>query len=543
MNIDERFSAALEHQQAGRLAEAESVYREILAAQSEQPEVHYNLGFVLRAQGKLLEASREYERAIALRPQFPEAINNLAATFESMGELDNAEDWFRHGLLLNPQSATGWSNLGGVLKDLGRLDEAIECLDRALALEPDNARIRNNRIFTLHYSPRFDRTALGEAAADWGRRHAATAHIPHSSHSHPPLLNRRLRVGYVSSYFREHCQAFFLVPLFRHHDPRTIEIVAYHDSSVDDTITQELKNFAAAWRPIAGMTDEAVADLIQQDRINVLVDLTLHMAGNRLGVFARKPAPVQITWLGYPGTTGVRAIDFRVTDPYLDPIETETHYSEKSLSLPDSFWCYDPLTTEPAIDASPFSSSGKITFGCLNNFCKVTEVTLDLWSQVLRQLPDSRLLMLAPVGATRARVKTKLGVTGDRIEFVAYQPRANYLKQYQRIDLCLDTFPYNGHTTSLDAVWSGVPVVSLSGSTAVSRAGLSIMSNLGLGDLVATTPADFARIAVGLAHDKPRLSELHASLRERMRRSPLMDAPRFARSLESAYREARQKLA
>ena len=542
MTIDQAFAAALKLQQAGRPAEAESAYREILTEHSERPEVHYNLGVVLRAQGRLRDAANAYERAIELRSHFPEAINNLAETFESMGELDNAEDWFRHGLLLNPQSASGWSNLGGVLKDLGRLDESIECLDRALTLEPNNARIRNNRIFTLHYSAKFDAAALGEAAGEWGRRHAAPTPALNSSPPRPPLLNRRLRVGYVSSYFREHCQAFFLVPLFRHHDPRAVEIVVYHDSSIDDAVTKELKSFATVWHSVAGMNDQAVADLVQQDRIDVLVDLTLHMAENRLGVFAKKPAPVQITWLGYPGTTGVRAIDFRISDPYLDPVGTKMYYTEKTLRLPDSFWCYDPLTIEAAVSPPPSSASGKITFGCLNNFCKVTDQTLDLWSQVLRQLPDSRLLLLAPSGATRVRVKTKLGLTSDRIEFVAYQPRTDYLKLYQRIDVCLDTFPYNGHTTSLDTLWSGVPVVSLCGSTAVSRAGLSLMSNLGLDELVATTPADFVRIATELAQDKTRVAELRAMLHERMRRSPLMDAPRFARSLENAYRKAWQSM-
>lgn len=543
MNIDQAFAAALAQQQAGRLEEAGLGYREILATHPDQPEVHYNLGIVLRTQGKLREAVSAYERALELRPHFPEAVNNLAATFESLGALDEAEDLYRHGLLLDPHSTSGWSNLGGVLKDLGRLDEAIECFDRALEFEPNDARIRSNRLFTLHYSPKYDAAALGEAAAEWGRLHAPDTHSSASSsgNANSPVPGRRLRIGYVSGYFREHCQAFFILPLFSHHDHQTFEIFAYHDSPVTDAITDRLKSHATEWRLIHGQSDQAVVELIRRDQIDILVDLTLHMDGHRLGVFALKPAPVQITWLGYPGTTGVSAIDYRITDSLLDPPGRESFYTEKSQRLPDSFWCYDPLTFETTVSPLPATSTGKITFGCLNNFCKVTDETLTLWAQVLRSIPESRLLLLAPEGATRARVKNKLGVMSDRIEFVAYQPRSEYLKLYHRIDLGLDTFPYNGHTTTLDALWMGVPVISLQGSTAVSRAGLSLMTNLGLPEFVTANASDYIQRAKQFAGNPGLLAELRTSLRGRMEQSPLMDAAHFAHGLENAYREVWQK--
>jgi len=540
VNIDQAFAAAVKEQHAGQLTEAEAAYREILTAHPDHPELHYNLGTVLRALGKLREAVSAYQRALELRSHFPEAINNLAGTFESLGELDEAEDLYRHGLLLNPHSANGWNNLGGVLKDLGRLDESIECLNRAMEIEPGNARIRSNRLFTLHYSSKYDAASLGEAAAEWGRRHAPVANTSALAHANAPIPQRRLRIGYLSNYFREHCQAFFVVPLFLNHDRAGFEIYAYHDSALSDSVTLQLKSHATAWRPIHGLTDDRVAELIKHDQIDVLVDLTLHMADHRLAVFAQKPAPVQVTWLGYPGTTGVGAIDYRLTDRFLDPTDADEFYTEKSLSLPDTFWCYDPLTPEPAVSPLPVSQSGVITFGCLNNFCKVRGETIDLWAQVLRSLPNSRLLLLGPPGATRARVKSQLGLANDRVEFVTYQPRADYLKLYRRIDVCLDTFPYNGHTTTLDALWMGVPVVSLRGSTPVSRAGFSMMSNLGLSDLVADTPAKFVQIAVELTQNTTRLAELRRTLRERMQRSPLMDAPRFARNIEHAYRTAWQ---
>jgi predicted O-linked N-acetylglucosamine transferase (SPINDLY family) len=253
-------------------------------------------------------------------------------------------------------------------------------------------------------------------------------------------------------------------------------------------------------------------------------------------VFAEKPAPIQVTWLGYPGTTGVKAMDYRLTDPYLDPAGTDSFYTEQSIRLPEIFWCYDPLTDEPPVNPLPAEAAGFVTFGCLNNFCKVTDPVLDLWAQVLRSVPDSKLLLLAPVGSARTRVKARLGLVSDRVEFAAYQPRCDYLELYHRIDIGLDTFPYNGHTTSLDALWMGVPVISRTGSTVVSRAGLSLMTNLGLPELVTEANDQFVHCAMSLANDRKRLAALRSGLRERMQRSPLMDAARFAKNVENAYR-------
>ncbi|MEO9113257.1 MAG: tetratricopeptide repeat protein [Lacunisphaera sp.] len=536
MNIDEAFALALSQQRAGQLADAEAGYRQILADDPNQPEVFYNLGLVLRTVGRLNEAVEAYEHALELRPRFPEAINNLGVVFERLGQLDEAEDVFRHALLLEADSASTLSNLGGVLKDLGRLDEAIDCLSRAHALEPGNARIHSNLIFTLHYSPAFDAAALRRAAVEWDEQQGSSAAAGQQHFPNDPTPNRRLRIGYLASYFRDHCQALFTIPLFSHHDHAQFEIFVYSDVVAPDAITARLQGYSDVWRPTAELTDAEVAALIRDDHIDILVSLTLHMADHRLGVFLEKPAPVQVTWLGYPGTTGVKAIDYRLTDPQLDPPGSDDFYTEKSIRLPDSFWCYDPLTDEPSVNPLPAGITGPITFGCLNNFCKVTDAVLDLWAQVLRLVPHSKLLLLAPIGSARARVKARLGLGSDRVEFAAYQPRPDYLELYHRIDIGLDTFPYNGHTTSLDALWMGVPVISRSGSTAVSRAGLSLMTNLGLPELVAETNDQFVQIAIRLANDRNCLASLRAGLRERMQRSPLMDASRFATNMEAAYR-------
>jgi predicted O-linked N-acetylglucosamine transferase (SPINDLY family) len=309
-----------------------------------------------------------------------------------------------------------------------------------------------------------------------------------------------------------------------------------------DDWTKSLLGHADRSRHTAEMDASRVAALIREDRIDVMVDLTMHMAGNRLAVFARKPAPVQICWLAYPGTTGLTAMDYRVTDPFLDPPGSDQDcYSEKPLVLPETFWCYHPLVTEETVSPLPAHRNGYVRFGCLNNFCKVGDEVIALWARVLREVQGSRFLLLARPGEARKRVLAAFeahGVEASRIEFVGFQGRLQYLGTYRDLDIGLDTFPYNGHTTSLDAMWMGVPVVTLVGSTVVGRAGLCQAMNLGLPELAARTPDEYVETAVRLTRDCDRLAELRAGLRARMERSPLMDAPRFARNLEGAYRTA-----
>ncbi len=306
-----------------------------------------------------------------------------------------------------------------------------------------------------------------------------------------------------------------------------------------DDLTDRFRVHADVWRDTAALSDEQLASQVREDGIDILVNLTLHMARNRLLVFARKPAPVQVTFAGYPGTTGLDAIDYRITDRHLDPPGLFDHcYSEKSIRLPDSFWCYDPLESDAAVNALPAAANGRVTFGCLNNFCKVNPLVFKLWARVLKAVEPSRLLILADEGSHRRRtldLLAKEGVPSERMEFVAHQPRPRYLTYYHGIDIGLDTVPYNGHTTSLDSFWMGVPVVTLVGQTVVGRAGFSQLMNLGLPELIAASPEQYVRIAAELAGDLPRLADLRATLRQRMGASPLMDAPRFARNVEAAY--------
>jgi protein O-GlcNAc transferase len=524
-----------------QLDAAIAAYEQGLAIQNDAAEIHNNLGNALRKTGRPAEAIRAYRKAITLRPTAPEPHNNLGNTLRAAGNLDQAIECFQTAIKLRPEMSSAWNNLGIAMKDAGRLNEAIQSFDKAIALRPDDPAPHSNRIYTLYYHPDWTGEKILQEHQQWNQRHAHKLESVVVPHANDRSTDRPLRIGYVSPNFCDHCQALFLTPLLSQHDRNAVEVFCYSDVTVEDTITQKLRQFAHQWRDTASLPDERLAQLVRSDRIDILVDLSLHMARHRLLAFTTRPAPVQVSWLGYPGTTGVAAIDYRLTDPFLDPIEqTDAHYSEQSIRLPNTFWCYDPLNENLFPNDLPALQKGFITFGCFNNFCKVNDGVLELWAQVLAAVPASRLMLLAPTGSARQRVLEKFsqcGVAGDRIEFVDFAARPKYLEFYHRIDLGLDTFPYNGHTTTLDSLWMGVPVITRIGSTAVGRAGLSQLSNLNLKELAAHNPDHFIQIAKELAADLPRLIQLRSSLREQMTKSPLMDAKQFARNIEDAYRK------
>jgi protein O-GlcNAc transferase len=526
--------------QQRRFEESVAAYSQALQQRPDFTDAACNLGIALRELDEFDKAVDAYRHVLRLRPDYAEVHNNLAVLFRDQGKIDEAMTACRTSLNLMPGYVDAHCNLGVLFKDQGQFDEAIQAYRHAMELKPDDARIHTNLLYTMLFHPRYDAAAILHEHQEWNRRHAAplAKHIrPHENNRDP---NRRLRIGYIAPDFREHCQSFFTMPLLSNHDHHGFEIFCYSDVRRPDAITARLQGYADHWRDIAGMSNENVAERIRNDRIDVLVDLTMHMANGRPFVLALKPAPIQVSWLAYPGTTGMGTIDYRLTDPYLDPPGVgDEFYTERSIRFPETFWCYDPLTTEPAVNDLPALGNGYVTFGCLGNFCKINDQVLDLWARVLLAVEKSRLLLLAPSGLTWDRVVghfLERGVDADRLERVGFQPRSQYLQVYHRIDIGLDTLPYNGHTTSLDSFWMGVPVITLPGSTVVGRAGLSQLSNLDLPELVARTPERFVEIAAELAADLPRLRQLRSTLRKRMQASPLMDGPRFARNMESAYR-------
>jgi predicted O-linked N-acetylglucosamine transferase (SPINDLY family) len=484
-----------------------------------------------------------YRRALQLKPDYAEAHNNLGIALRLQGALEEAVASYRRALQLKPDYAEAHSNLGNSLKDQGQLDEAVACYRRAI--ECGLCAAHSNLVYALSFCPGCNAATIYDELGRWSQQHAEPLAKFIQTHANDRSPDRRLRVGYVSPDFYNHVQSFFTMPLLSSHDHQNFEIFCYADVARPDSITARLRGYADVWRNIAGLTDEQVAQLVRQDQIDILVDLTLHMERNHLLVFARKPAPVQVCWLAYPGSTGLSTIDYRLTDPYLDPPGLDDQwYSEESIRLPDCFWCYDPLTGQPGVNTLPALEKGYITFGSLNNFCKVNAPVLKLWAQVVKAVDRSRLVVLAREGAHRQHTLNRLeqeGITPDRVTFVGFHPRLEYLQLYHHIDIGLDMFPYNGHTTSLDAFWMGVPVVTITGQTAVGRAGLCLLKNLGLPEMIADNPEQFVRIAAELAADLPRLNTLRAALRNRLENSPLMDAPRFARSVEAAYRSMWQR--
>jgi protein O-GlcNAc transferase len=561
----------------GRVAEGIACYEQALRAAPRVAALHYNLGMALRSRGQWAAAAAAYRRALELSPGLVQAYTNLGNVLQALGRADEAAEAYRAGLRRDPGDALAHNNLGNVFKATGRLDEALACyrealrlaprfaeawsnladacfltgrIDEALAhgehaaeLAPDHPLLRSNCIVWRMFQPGVDAGRTRQELRQWRVKFADPLKAEIRPHGNDRAPDRLLRVGYVSPNFRDHVVGRNIVPLFRHADRREFASFCYSDVLHADGLTEEFRRLAGTFREVSGMSDAALAEQIRADGIDILVDLTLHLADNRLLLFARKPAPVQVTFAGYPGSTGLDTIDYRLTDPYLDPPETvpdDAFYSEKSWRLPATFWCYDPLERDPPpAGPPPALSKGCVTFGCLNNFSKVNEGVLTLWARVLAGVPGSRLVLLADEGAHRERTLQKLenlGIARQRVSFLAKGPRKDYLQRYQQIDIGLDTLPYNGHTTSLDSYFMGVPVVTLVGQTVVGRAGLSQLTNLGMPELIGRTEGHYVHIACALASDPDRLAALRAALRLRMRNSPLMDAAAFARSIESAFR-------
>jgi protein O-GlcNAc transferase len=540
MTSDQSIQIALGHHQAGRVWEAEKIYREILAQQPNNVEALHLFGVLAGQIGRSDAAVELIRRAIQLKPDFAEAYSDLGNALKEMGQLDQAITSYRQAIQLKPEYAEGHINLGNALTETGRLTEAIDSYRAGVRLKPDFADVHSNLVFALHYHPGYDAGMIREELRRWNERHGDPLRKfirPYGNNRDP---DRRLRVGYVSPDFREHAVGRNLLPLFREHDRGQFEIFCYSHTVREDALTREFQKHADQWRNIVALSDTEADDLIRKDRIDILVDLALHSANNRLPIFARKPAPVQATYLGYCSSTGLETMDYRLSDPYMDPSDMDpSHYSEHTIRLPQTYWCYSP--GGPALEPSPppVEATGYVTFGCLNNFAKVSPA-LDLWAEILHSVPASRLIVHSPAGAHLDAVRerfTRKGISLDRLEFPPRQPWAQYVRTYGRIDIGLDPFPWGGGITTCDALWMGMPVVSLVGSTAVGRGGASILANVGLPEMIARTPQEYMEIAAGLARDLPRLAELRRALRSRMQSSPLMDATRFAHNVEAAYRQ------
>jgi protein O-GlcNAc transferase len=525
-----------------RLPEAIAAYRRGLQLDPNHGKALNNLGNALLLVGQADEAIKAFERALSIKPQDAAIWSNLTDALVQVGQLDRAIDASRKALALNPNLPEAWNHLGNALRQFGQPEQAIRAYRDALRADPKDALIHSNLIYAMHFDPSATGASIAQEHARWWHQHGAGFQpmVRPADYSRDP--DRPLRVGYVSPDFRFQAECFFVLPLLESHDHNQFEIHCYASVHQPDKISDRMKKHADGWQDVRHLSDSELARKIRDDKIDILIDLTMHMADNRLPVFAEKSAPVQVTWLAYPGGTGLETMDYRITDAFMDPPGSDRSWcTEESIRLPDSWCCYDPLIDSPTISESPTAAGGNVTFGSLNSFCKVSDAVLRLWARVVCKVQGSRLLLLCPEGQCRQHILAtldQLGVNASRVEMVRPCLRPEYLQIYHRIDVMLDPFPYNGITTTCDAIWMGVPVVTLVGELPAARAGLSLLSNLGLPELAANNEQEYVQIASHLANDRARLTELRQTLRQRMEASPLMDGPRFARGFENALRQA-----
>lgn len=548
LEVNPRFAKAYNNlgvlqDRQGHLAQAMETMRRAIAVAPDCAESYCNLGYLCMKDGKLDEAEACFSRAVQLAPELTQAHNNLGFMLQKRKAFDEAEQAYLRAIERNPGMGEALHNLGNLYLEQCRLPEAEHILRKAFEVDPRHA----NLLFLFNYIPGRDAV---EDFAEYRRWHArlvapmAPAATRHANDADP---RRRLRIGYVSPDFCRHSVAHFFEPLLAARDRGRYEIFCYSNTPASkwDEVTERLRAAADGWREIRELEDDAASELIRGDRIDILVDLAGHTDGHRLLLFARKPAPVQVTYLGYPNTTGLDAMDYRITDSWADPPEGagDSCYTEELVRLPRGFLCYRPDPDAPEPAPLPSLAAGRVTFASFNNLAKLNRELITLWSRILRAVPGSRLLLKAASlqdRGTRERITiwfAEQGVDAARLELHAQEKGVReHLKWYHRADIGLDTFPYNGTTTTCEALWMGVPVITLAGERHAGRVGVSLLKSLGIDSLIAETAEDYVARAVALAADLPRLKALREELRRRMDASPLCDAPSLTREIEAAYR-------
>jgi protein O-GlcNAc transferase len=525
----------------GQTGDAVASFRQALALDPGYVEAHSNLGHALAGAGKLDEAIGEYRAALQLQPDAVGARFNLAVALSKKGELAEAMEAFRTALALNPRSIEALSGFGEVLHRMGRTEEAIAQYELMLERYPEREMVLSNLLFLKNYLAKATPREMVAEARRYGDLVARSAG-PLRAHANARDPERRLRVGLVSGDFCAHPVARFLDAVLGEIDPAKIELFAYATAEAEDALTQRLRGNVPNWRQAWSWPPDRLAEAIRADAIDILVDLSGHTAHHRLSVFARKPAPLHVTWLGYFATTGVGAIDYVLANRWVIPADEEDQWVEKPWRLPDTYLCFTPPPAIP-ITPLPADAAGILTFGSFNNLNKLSDRTVEVWSGVLSAVPGSRLLLRGEAlesADTRRITQQRFGAFGIAPERLLLEgfaaDYATHLAHYNRVDIALDSFPYAGGTTTVEALWMGVPVLTLEGDRYVAHMGESIMHNMGMPEWIAADPQAFVRQAAEAAGDREALAALRAGLRDRLLASPLMDAPAFARNLEAAFR-------
>lgn len=523
----------------GRHQEAEVVFDQALALAPNFVDAHFNRGLTLESLNRLSEAESSFRKVLALDPVYVPAWCMLATLYCAKGLLKDAEDSSRKAIEINPGSANAHTSLGEALKLQGRFEESVASLLTAVRCDPVDFVAHSQLLFAYNFLDSLPATRL-ERARQCGRLLTRVATGKVSSWKVVPEPER-LRVGLVSGDLRSHPVGFFLENVLSQIDPARIELIAYPTLSFSDEVSERMRPHFSAWRPICGKTNQEAAEMIRDDGIHLLVDLSGHTTYNRLPLFAWKPAPVQASWLGYFSTTGVAEIDYLIADEVGVPEGNRAHFTEALWYLPDTRLCYSAPALDIPVDPLPALSNGYVTFGSFQNVSKLGDAALAAWAKVLAAVPGARLRLQSKhfAGAAlsdslRARC-ARLGIDPARLDINGLAPRNEYLAAHNKVDLILDTFPYPGGTTTCDALWMGVPTLTLRGDTLLSRQGASLLAAGGLPDWIADDEADYVSKAIALAGDLPRLAALRAGLRRQVLASPLFDAPLFARHLEAAF--------
>lgn len=531
------FNLATALKSDGQVDAAIEQYGRVIHINPQSVDAFCGIGQILQRAGRIVEAIEYFRKAIEIKPDCAEAMVSLGISFQQLGQTSSALDWYQKAESALPALVA--QNRISLYLSRRRFTEAFATARRALSMETIDPAFHSYLLWVLQHDICSDRETLENEHRHWGRRHARFIPPRTEGYNNSKEVSRRIRIGYVSPDFRQHGVTAFLEPLLRNHDQGAFEVTCYSHAPRIDENTQRLRQYADRWRDIAGISDDKASAQIEADQIDILVDVCGHMRGNRLSIFARKPAPIQSSYFTYACTTGLDQIDYRITDSWQDPPGSDIYYSEKLIRIDPLCWSYRPFAEIP-IPSLPMLSANHITFGTLNSPIKINENVVALWARILLAIPNSRLMLRSFETKTwENEIKKEFqthGICAERLKLVPRLGLLDYLKTLANIDVALDPFPYNGHTTSCDTLWMGVPIVTLEGNLAVGRVGASILSNINLSHLVAKTTDDYVQITAAVANDTHYLVELRSTLRERMKNSRLTDHQTTMGQLEQAYR-------
>jgi predicted O-linked N-acetylglucosamine transferase (SPINDLY family) len=531
LHMSKRFQEALVH------------YEKALSMGYNTAALQCNRGVIYKDLRKGGDAIMAFHAAVKMDPSNVSYLNNLGAAALELGLNTEALECFEQAVEKNPKLPTARNNIGNLLKDRARGMDALPQYRKSMELNPDDRDAPSNYLLCHMYIPDMDPKLVFEEHKKWGV--STTKKFPPAFKFKPREAGAKIRVGFLSADLCHHPVAHFIEPIFRGYDRERFEFVAYGDQRKSDEFSARFAKQVDLWRETSSYDDRALAKLIHEDRVDILFELAGHTAYNRLGVFALKPAPVQVSYLGYPGTTGLPTIDFRITDAFADPQGTTEHlHTEKLIRVPECAWCFEPDASAPEVEPLPALKNGFVTFGCFNNMAKLNPALFETWAEILLRVPGSHLRLKARTltdDGVRKELKsyfTERGIEEDRLDFFGHTKKiADHLNHYHSVDIALDSFPYHGTTTTCEAMWMGCPVVTRAGKTHVSRVGVSLLSAVGLQEFIADTREAYIEKAVVLAAQTDRLQELRAGMRDRLKKSVLMDEKRFVQGFETALAE------